>query len=493
MKLTAKLVLIFMIGIISLTGVYGYLAVRREVQQFEDDARADAHRIGTALEEMIAIVWRDDGEQAALRLIQHTGRRQQHLQIRWVWFDASQGDPYQPLAPRELLTAVLIEQHEIVHVHGPDGEKYLHAYWPIPVTSSRQGGLELSRSMAVLEENTRITVLHTVLLMAAMVLLAGLLVALAGIRMVGRPLKILTEKTRRAAAGDLSGDVRLQGRDELSELAQSLNSMCHRLTQSQQEIQQQTAARTAAVEPLRHADRLGTVGRLASGIAHELGTPLNVVSGRAGLIASGKLTDDDVRQSAQAIKSEADRIAKIIRELMDFARQKTPHKSLVDLRQVARQTLDLLDPVAVKRNYSLVLDGDAAPLMVMIDGGQVQQVLTNLIVNAAQSMPQGGTIRIEFHRRQAVHPEDSADRLQEFVCIDVQDEGEGIAAADLPHIFEPFFTTKDVGKGTGLGLSISLGIVQDHGGWIGVQSAPGEGARFTIYLPAEVTECPEAS
>src|SRR5208337_2658068 len=144
-----------------------------------------------------------------------------------------------------------------------------------------------------------------------------------------RPLDLLIAKARRIGGGDLTGPVHLRSRDELAELAENLNHMCAKLAESETRLRQETAARIMALEQLRHADRLKTVGRLASGIAHELGTPLNVVAGRAGLIGSGKLDSQQIVESAAAIKQEADKMTTIIRHLLDFARASTPRKSPV--------------------------------------------------------------------------------------------------------------------------------------------------------------------
>jgi signal transduction histidine kinase len=117
----------------------------------------------------------------------------------------------------------------------------------------------------------------------------------------------------------------------------------------------------------------------------------------------------------------------------------------------------------------------------------MQQVLTNLIVNAVQAMPRGGTIHLDVYGKKVRWPDIKEGPEGEYHCIDVQDNGDGIERANLANLFEPFFTTKGAGEGTGLGLSIAQGIVEEHGGWIEVRSAPGEGACFTIYLPVEVT------
>ena len=172
--------------------------------------------------------------------------------------------------------------------------------------------------MAECEANKRKIIERTALLISGMLLISGLLAVFLGVRLVGRPLEQLIAKARRIGDGDLEGPVHLSSRDELAELAEDLNTMCAKLTESQKRLRQETAARITALEQLRHADRLKTVGRLASGIAHELGTPLNVVAGRAGLIGSGKLDEEQIVQSAAAIKLEADKMTMIIRQLLDL-------------------------------------------------------------------------------------------------------------------------------------------------------------------------------
>jgi signal transduction histidine kinase len=294
--------------------------------------------------------------------------------------------------------------------------------------------------------------------------------------------------------------------------------MCEQLQASQQAVHAEMEARQQTLEQLRHADRLKTIGTLVSGMAHELGTPLNVVSGRAGLIASGRLSPADVADSARIIKEQVQRMTGIIRQLLDFTRRKTPKRLATDLRTLAHHTLDMLAPFVEQQHVVLTLKTEEAPVSVQVDAGQLQQVLINLVTNAWQAMPQGGPVEVRIHRvRLIVGPFGSGmpqggpvevriHRTEgarppsgiepprgSCVCVSVTDQGKGIAEADLPHVFDPFFTTKGVGQGTGLGLSVAYGIVRDHGGWIEVTSQPGAGACFSVYLPMEDEPCPDAS
>ena len=483
MRLALKFVLAFTLGNILLAALYGYWAVRREVRLFQHTASVEAESLGRAMEDMVADAWRRSGQQGVLRVVRKVNQGQEHeLHVRWVWFDARPGDPFFPSVSPERLTTVTIQQHLAVEALDPDGAPQLDIYWPVALGAERRGGLEFAHAMTELQNNQREIVQRSALLIGGMALLSGLLAAALGVRLVGQPLRALMEKTRLISAGNLQGPIHLGTHDELAELGESLNLMCQQLAQSQGKIREETATRIAAMEQLRHADRLKTVGRMASGIAHELGTPLSVVAGRAGLIGSGKLSADEVAQSAAAIKAEADKMTKIIRQLLDFARANTPHKAAVDLRQVAGQTVDLLRPLAAKRNVALRLAaGD--PAVAEIDAGQIQQVLTNLIVNAIEAMPGGGKADLTI-RSQAACPPEGGARPSHYFAIEVRDEGVGIAEEHLWRLFEPFFTTKEVGEGTGLGLSIAYGIVQEHGGWIDVSSRPGAGSSFVVFLPA---------
>jgi two-component system NtrC family sensor kinase len=169
--------------------------------------------------------------------------------------------------------------------------------------------------------------------------------------------------------------------------------------------------------------------------------------------------------------------------LLDFARRREPQKSSTDLAALARQTLALLGPTAKKHGVKLEGPAPDSSERLDLDAGQIQQVLTNLVVNGIQAMPRGGRLTLALRRERALPPVDSGGEEGEYLRIDVRDEGAGIPPDVLPRIFDPFFTTKGVGEGTGLGLSVSFGIVREHRGWIGVETEVGRGSRFSVFLP----------
>ena len=485
MKLTAKLVFVLVMGIAALNTLNGYLSIRRQVEVFERLAMDEAAMIGDTIEEMILLAWREQGQESVLQVIRTATQKKHRMQVGWVWFNAPPNNPYSPSVPSNRLAEATLAQHLPVEAAHDDGQRYLHVYWPIAVESKLRGGLEFREPMSELDLQKQNLIYRVLTRTLGQILLATFLAVVMGFYVVGRPLEKLMEKTRRIGTGDLSGPVRIRSRDELGELAASLNGMCEQLAESQQRIREETATRVSAMEQLRHADRLRTVGRLASGLAHEMGTPLNVVSGRASLITSRRLSDTEIQQSAEAIKKEADKITAVIRQLLDFARRGSPQRVPVDLREIVRQTHQLLAPLAEKRQVELSVDDDDQRLQSEADVGQIQQVLSNLILNAIQAMPDGGRVLVELGRKHVQPPEQCGAAKGYYNYISVRDEGEGISKDHIAHLFEPFFTTKDVGEGTGLGLSIAFGIVQEHGGWIDVSSEPGKGSCFCVYLPQE--------
>ncbi|AKT36566.1 sensor histidine kinase [Chondromyces crocatus] len=487
MRLAIKLTLALVAVMCAVLSLYGYLSVRRERALFEADIRRDEHMMGLALRAAVIGVWQQDGQSKALAILDEASARNDGLTFRWVWPEEPEGSRYSPSLPKAQL-ADLIEGSEVVRLkrEGGKGGRF-YTYIPVSTPLGKIGAIEISESLEEEERYVGASVENTVVTILALALLSGMLAMLLGGVLVGRPTRRLVDKTRRIGAGDLGSPLLLSQRDELGEIAHEINAMCMHLAEAQARVERETSARIAAMEQLRHADRLNTVGKLASGIAHELGTPLNVVGGRAKMIARG-MSPDEAAENARIIAEQSDRMTRIIRQLLDFARRRGAQKAPVDLVQLARQTVSLLEPLARKRQITVRLDGGDQEIRAEVDPGQTQQVLTNLIVNGIQAMKGGGEVTVRVERTRTTPPVDHGGAAGEYIAVRVLDAGEGITTENLPRIFEPFFTTKDIGEGTGLGLSVTYGIVQEHGGWIDVQSEVGSGSTFTVFLaPGEPT------
>jgi signal transduction histidine kinase len=516
MKVTFKLLIVYFFALLLMTAVSSYLTVSRIYESYEISHRALLDSVADELERDLEQAFALQGPSGPPRLLEE---RRDDFDALLGGSNVAAVEPF-PTEVRLKYASAVPQVLRAVWVDG-EGHRILTVYRPVVHGPEAIGALELTGSIDALDEEARRTILQNLALLGAAATLGLAMAYAAGVKWIARPLDTLIDKTRRIGQGDLSGPVTIQTRDELNELGRSMNEMCDRIAAQQDAIRRETAEKLAATDQLRHADRLKTVGRLAAGIAHELGTPLNVVSGRAGMIASGNLSPEAMQSNAVIIKQESERIVQIVRGLLDFARRKPTQTLEFDLAELVARTTRLLEPLAEKAGVGLDVSGvttdvgdarttvvgDAktkvvgdAPTKVVGDSAQIQQALTNLVMNAVQASQSGSVVRVRLEERTldpaALPPAslrvgmvpDPGAAAANYVTLIVEDDGSGIAPENLAHLVEPFFTTKDVGEGTGLGLSIVYGIVQDHGGWLEADSTVGAGSTFRIVLPRESGE-----
>lgn len=223
-------------------------------------------------------------------------------------------------------------------------------------------------------------------------------------------------------------------------------------------------------EQLRRTERVAELGTLASGMAHEIGTPMNVILGRAEYLMD-RVSDEAVKKGLHTIVAQVERITRVMNQLLSFARRKPRQPGAVALQQVVESSVEMFEERLSRHNVQVVLSMDPGTPHVMGDSDQLSQVLINLIMNAVHAMPDGGALRVGVGREN--------DRVK----LTVSDTGCGIPKDVLHKIFDPFFTTKEFGKGTGLGLTVVKGIIEEHRGSIMVESEHGKGSTFTIHLP----------
>ncbi len=482
MRLSLKFTLTFLLGMGVVRAVFSYLRIERESALFENDFRGDHETMGRDLAAAVARIWSLAGEEPALAFVEETNVNKSQVSIRWIAHNqAVDGDASTALGPEQF--QILARNGEVLFQSVDlGGRPHLRTYVPVSIEGRWLGTLELDESMEAAREYVRSSLIRTIVSVSIIAVLTGILALLLGVWFVARPVRTLVTRARRIADGDFSGRLALRQSDELGDLAKEIDVMSSHLSEAHGRIVAETAGRIQAIEQLRHADRLRTVGQLTSGIAHELGTPLNVVWARAKMIAGGEIPESEVKGNAEIIVNESARITKIIRQLLEFARPRKPTKTRLDLFQIVEHTLRLLEPTARKRGVILMAEAQE-PVMIEADGDQIQQVLSNLVLNAVQAMPKGGTVLVVLQVRRARPPTEPDGKEAEYACVKVRDSGQGIPLKDIERVFEPFFTTKDVGEGTGLGLSVSLGMIKEHGGWIEVDSKEGAGSCFTVYLP----------
>ena len=481
MKVATKFALAFLVcGLLSVL-VYSSVAATREAQSIEETVAEDLASLGHTLSLAVLAVWERDGETRAHELVRYTDR-DERIEARWTWLDVDTHSPLAPKAGADITDAVRAGRTTTWVSVRPSGERIVYAYLPLLRTGERPAALELSRPLVARSHVFWTEVREQLVASTGVAVFATFLAIVLTTWIVSRPLAAVAEQARRVGAGDLSHRLAAKGSDEVSSLVHDLNAMCDQLRDARTRADDEGARRIAALEQLRHADRLRTVGTLASGIAHELGTPLAVMALRAKMIASGEVPKEDAPESCRIIAAQADRVTAIVRQLLDFARRRVPKRADAELRELSERAASLLSTLAKKSNVRVVVDPKSEPVHANVDAAQLEQAITNLVINAVHAMPAGGTVTVATRNTRAAAP--SAPEVElDCAVIEVRDEGTGISEEHIGRIFEPFFTTKGVGEGTGLGLSVTHGIVEDHEGWMSAKSHVGEGSTFTLFLP----------
>jgi signal transduction histidine kinase len=316
-------------------------------------------------------------------------------------------------------------------------------------------------------------------------------------RLIHRPIGELRRTIQRVSAGDLSSRAAVFRHDELGTVATGLNGMLGQLDRANDVLQQKVADATAELrlrnaeleesnqrmlalrEALTRAERMAAVGQMAASVAHQVGTPLNLVSGYVQMIREDTQTDPGVRERLRIVETQLSQVTHVLRTVLDRARQPSARVPIA-VAALLDRACTIARPRASRSGVALdALSGDdLGPTEIRGDAAQLEIALLSLMTNAIDAMPDGGTLRVRGVRQDG------------WVRIEVSDTGHGISPELMPRLFDPWVTTKPEGRGTGLGLGIVREVVHTHGGRVTAHSTPGEGATFVIELPAIVPAAP---
>jgi len=363
-----------------------------------------------------------------------------------------------------------------------------------PVSMKMVGVLDLALNLDNVDREIGWVKVRGLATIGVEILLISIFIAYFTRRFLSRPISRLIEGTKAISLMDLDAPIQVsQTSEELDTLAHSFVAMRDRLRVAMGEInaftqvleskvEERTRQLQAARQKLQQTDRLATLGQLSASVAHEINNPLSGVL-NLSMLMQRILKDDGVpaerlpefRRYLGLVISETQRVGRIVSDLLAFSRRSKPQRAPADLNRIVRSTLTLISHKLKLSNVALEVSLDEKLPAVNCDGSQIQQVILNLVMNAAEAMQVRGHGRIWVST--------AVDTASGAVLIKVSDDGEGISEENLARIFDPFFTTKSDGKGVGLGLAVSYGIVQAHGGDIEVQSTVGGGTKFTVSLP----------
>jgi len=358
------------------------------------------------------------------------------------------------------------------------------------------GVVDITYSMDAINRTMRNHMVNMIAVSVGFVLLVALSVGWLLHRLIYVRLSDLDKGARRLASGNFDSPIPVRGDDEFGSLARSTNTMMAALKTSREDLEgwvekleekvkNRTEELRLAEAEVARGEKLASIGQLAAGIAHELNNPLTGVLTFTTLLRKKMPEGSADAEDLDLVIRETKRCASIIRRLLDFAREKTPEKALVNMNDLVQETVRFVERSAALQQIEIVADLDPDLPQLSVDADLMKQVLINILVNAQQAIQGRGRITVRSRllppRRLA-----GASEALPVVEIAVTDTGCGIPPANLQRIFDPFFTSKEVGKGTGLGLSVSYGIVHSHGGEIEVESTVGEGSTFRICLPARL-------
>jgi len=466
MRLVLKLTIAIVLAITAVMAANGYARIRRELQALESDAKNDHLVLARAVAWSLQAEAHRRDTAHALELLRQINEEDPQIEVAWV-------DQIPAPSPAPVHFELSTPEHERVLV----------TRVPLSLPDTASGAIEIRESLAPTGAYARATALRIGATILESVLACALCIVPLGWMFVGRPLGALSRSIRRVGEGFLDGKLRLRQRDEIGSLAEDFDHMCEQLAEAQANADQEARRRVAALEQLRHADRLSTVGKLVAAVAHEIGTPLNVVLARARMITRAESQGPEAVEDANVIVEQVDRISAFIRQLLDLGRRGKPQLEPTKLHALASGVLRLLEPLAAKQKVVLDLDAAPEPVVHAVDVRQMQQVLVNLVMNAIQAQPDGGHVQVAVDQTKARAPGDAEGKETEWTRIRVIDDGPGADPDVLERMFEPFFTTKKPGEGTGLGLSVAQGIVEEHGGHIAARSTPGAGSEFAVLLP----------
>ena len=526
-QLSLQLILSLTVIIVIVTGVTGYINIKREETQIIERMIEGAEQLSKSIEAATWHAMLADHREDAYTIMRTIGQEQGIDRIRYynkegdITFSTRVDDPPRVDIRAEACILCHHATEPLVKVDTPsrariytsgDGERKLGMITPIynepscsdadchahPEEINVLGVLDVSLDLEHVDKEIQDAQLWNSVMIVVNVLMISLFVYIFTKRFVDAPIHRLIDGTRAVSKMKLDEPIHIDSSEELGELANSFNIMRERLKEAinelnsftqhlEEKVEKRTKQLEMANKKLMATDRLASLGQLAASVAHEINNPLYSILNLSKLMQR-IINDDgipperlaDFKKYLSQVSSETSRVGNIVTDLLAFSRRSRSQKSEADINEIISTTISLLDHKLTLMNIKLQMDLKSDLPHFYCDVAQVQQVIINLVINAAEATQHCQvryiTIRTDY------------DRRRDSVVLEVEDTGEGMSTELINKIFEPFFTTKTEGKGIGLGLAVVYGIVQTHRGDIDVRSTIGEGTVFKVFFPLKDTE-----
>jgi len=500
MRIATKLTLLLLLAVAVVMTGFGFIRSQQERERLIAEHQQEVLVLANAIKLSVEHALRDRQPQDIRELLAEMVREPNPVdRIRILdrrlddMISATSGVAASTPVPQEELEQVLKSGQALVRYLNVPARPAAYAILPL---KSRRGGIigvvevvhVATRVQRQIEETNRDLVWRLSVLSLTIALVIWVTVRIS----IRRPIGHLTRAALALGHGDLGRRLDLKRRDEIGQLARAFDRMAENLQSAQTQIVTEAQARLELEQQVQQAQKLAAVGRLASEVAHEIGTPLGVISGRAETIQKKLEDGHPLSRHVATILQQIERISGTLRQLLHHARPRRPATCPVATSQMLARIVELLQPMAARRQITLQAQAADELVPLLADPDQLQQVLLNLVNNALEATPPGGWVRLTATQDDPTPVADQPNgqvRITRghveapFLTLAVADTGCGMSGEQLEHIFEPFFSTKERRGGTGLGMAIVEDIVRAHRGAIEVRSAPGAGTTVLVRWP----------
>ncbi len=521
-RLSLQLVLSLTVILIIISTITGYINIKREETQIINTMIEGSEQLSRSITSATWHAMLADHREDAYTIMRTIAHEQGIDRIRYynkdglITFSTRPGDTEQVDIEAEACILCHATTEPLIKVdtpyrarifQGSDGQRKLGMITPIYNESSCSeaechahppdinvlGVLDVSLDLNQVDREIRAAQIHNLMTVGINIVLIGLFIFIFTRKFVVAPIKQLIEGTRAVSEMQLDKPIHIESSIELEKLAQSFNLMRERLAEALNEINQFTQKLETKVEQrtnqleiahrrLMATDRLASLGQLAASVAHEINNPLYSILNLSHLMQRIVKEDGippdrlpEFKKYLSQVTNETSRVGRIVTDLLAFSRRSRAQKAKADLNEIVNTTISLLDHKLNMMEVKLTLNLDSQLPHIVCDRSQIQQVIINLVMNAAEATLESPLRLVQLSTRREIS--------RDGIIIEVQDTGEGMTPEQLKNLFQPFYTTKTEGKGVGLGLAVVYGIVQAHKGDIDVKSIYHEGSTFSVYLP----------
>lgn len=490
-RVSIKLSFVLTVGGFLIFGAYGVYELHTERNNLQREVEQETMLLGRSLQVGVENALRDRQVADIEETIKRLARIDPTITIM-VYNPQSQliaavRENGPPSAFTQPLREVAMTAREAEFAFYP-AQQSTHAALALPLSDHNGtllGGLlvvrpltDMHRALHDLQQSILVTVFLFVLTTTILGLLAGRIY-------ITRPLSRMAAAMKQVRAGNLQSILPVDRRDEMGAVAVEFNTMVTELREARWHLEQEAESRRRLQHALQEADKLITIGQLSAGLAHEIGSPLQVLRGRARSLLTRAHDTAEVQRNAEILITQTDRITRIVEQLLRFTRRRPATFTRSDVRPAISNVVELMQHEAQRRGVSLALQTPENLPQVWVDTDEMQQIVLNLIANALAATPRGGQVTV--HVEESVLVPRNGNHTIPALRLAVTDTGRGIAPEVHERVFEPFFTTRAAEGGTGLGLAVVKALVTDHGGTITAISTPGLGSEFVVVLPVHST------